>query len=248
MMQLIISAVRLQRPMARTSVGELEADTVALYHAETSLSNSFTLVVSRNAAGPKDPAPPLKVSVDISTLEGSNYRILGFARLGVPVDGSSGADAIHLKSLLMAGDRLSYRLDSTLETVDNAEQTASRIASETGFGEDEVMQIAMAVREAAVNAVLHGNAYDPEKKVELEFERTGQDLVITIRDQGKGFDQKKIADPLAAENLLKTSGRGIFLIRSFMDDVQINPSQAGTEIKLVKHVHGTAGGGKEASQ
>ena len=148
----------------------------------------------------------------------------------------------------MAGDRFSYRLDSTLETVDNAEQTASRIASESGFGDEEVMQIAMAVREAAVNAVLHGNAYDPEKKVELEFERTKGALVIFIRDQGKGMDLTKIPDPLAPENLLKTSGRGIFLIRSFMDEVEIRPSHAGTEVKLVKHVHGPAGGGKEDSQ
>ncbi len=148
----------------------------------------------------------------------------------------------------MSGDRLSYKLDSTLETVDNAEQTATRIASESGFGEDEVMQIAMAVREAAVNAVLHGNAYDPEKKVELEFVRTKGDLVIFVRDQGKGLDLAKVPDPLAPENLLKTSGRGIFLIRSFMDDVQITPSQAGTEFKLTKHVHGATEGGKEASQ
>jgi serine/threonine-protein kinase RsbW len=148
----------------------------------------------------------------------------------------------------MAGDRFSYKLDSTLETVDNAEQTATRIASESGFGEDEVMQIAMAVREAAVNAVLHGNAYDPEKKVELEFERTKDDLIIIIRDQGKGMDMARVPDPLAPENLLKTSGRGIFLIRSFMDDVQITPSQAGTEIKLIKHVPGATEGAKEASQ
>jgi len=148
----------------------------------------------------------------------------------------------------MSGDRFSYKLDSTLETVDNAEQTASRIASESGFSEDEVMQIAMAVREAAVNAVLHGNAYDPAKKVELEFVRTNKDLVIFIRDEGKGLDLAKVPDPLAPENLLKTSGRGIFLIRSFMDDVQITPSQAGTEFKLTKHVHGATEGGKEASQ
>ena len=155
---------------------------------------------------------------------------------------------ISLKPLLMAGDRFSYRLDSTLETVDNAEQTASRIASESGFGEEEVMQIAMAVREAAVNAVLHGNAYDPDKKVELEFERTQAALVIVIRDQGKGMDLSKIPDPLAPENLLKTSGRGIFLIRSFMDEVEIHPSHTGTEVKLVKHVHGPAEGGKEDLQ
>src|SRR6266700_7015406 len=125
----------------------------------------------------------------------------------------------------MSGDRFSYKLDSTLETVDNAEQTASRIASESGFDEDEVTRIAMAVREAAVNAVLHGNAYDPRKKVTLAFERTPGDLVITIRDQGKGLDISKIPDPLAPDNLLKTSGRGIFLIRSFMDVVEIHPSQ-----------------------
>ena len=65
--------------------------------------------------------------------------------------------------------RVSYTLDSTLETVDNAEQTASRIAAESGFDEDEVMQISMAVREAAVNAVLHGNAYDPVKKSQVGF-------------------------------------------------------------------------------
>jgi serine/threonine-protein kinase RsbW len=148
----------------------------------------------------------------------------------------------------MTPERRSYTLDSTLETVDSAEQAATKIASEAGFGEDEVMQIAMAVREAAVNAVLHGNAYDPEKKVELNFERTDRDLVITIKDQGKGLDLGKIPDPLAPENLLKTSGRGIFLIRSFMDVVEIHPSKTGTEIKLIKHVHGPAVDGKEASQ
>jgi serine/threonine-protein kinase RsbW len=148
----------------------------------------------------------------------------------------------------MTEQRVSYTLDSTLETVNSAEETASKIASEAGFDEEEVMKIGMAVREAAVNAVLHGNAYDPGKKVIVNFERNTQDLVITIRDQGKGLDLSKIPDPLAPENLLKTSGRGIFLIRSFMDEVEINPSQTGTEIKLIKHVHGAAAGGKEASQ
>ena len=148
----------------------------------------------------------------------------------------------------MTEHRVSYTLDSTLETVDSAEQTASRVAADAGFDEEEVMRIAMAVREAAVNAVLHGNAYDPGKKVTLDFEETGHDLVITIRDQGKGLDLDKIPDPLAPENLLKTSGRGIFLIRSFMDEVEINPSTSGTEIKLIKHVQGPAADGKEASQ
>lgn len=148
----------------------------------------------------------------------------------------------------MTKQKVSYTMDSTLETVDSAEQTASRIAADAGFGEDEVMQISMAVREAAINAVLHGNAYDPKKKVGLDFEKTAENLVITVRDQGQGLDLETIPNPLAPENLLKSSGRGIFLMRSFMDEVEIHPSQAGTEIKLVKHVHGKSEGGEEASQ
>ena len=143
---------------------------------------------------------------------------------------------------------VSYTLDSTLDTVDHAEEQATRIATELGFAEDEVMQISMAVREGAVNAVLHGNAYAPDKKVILAFERTGEDLVITIRDQGKGIDLGTIPNPLAPENLLKTSGRGIFLMRSFMDVVEIRPSPTGTEVKLIKHVRGSSAGGKEGSQ
>jgi serine/threonine-protein kinase RsbW len=150
--------------------------------------------------------------------------------------------------MAMTEHRVSYTLDSTLETVDSAEEKATRIATDLGFGEDEIMQISMAVREGAVNAVLHGNAYDPDKKVTLAFEQTDEELVITIRDQGKGLDLAKITNPLEPENLLKTSGRGIFLMRSFMDVVEIRPSQTGTELKLIKHVHGTGAGGKEASQ
>src|SRR5947209_11424706 len=137
----------------------------------------------------------------------------------------------------MTEHRVSYTLDSTLETVDSAEQAAGKVATEAGFDEDEVMRISMAVREAAVNAVLHVNAYDPGKKVSLVLERTAVDLVITIRDQGKGLDMSKIPDPLAPENLLKTSGRGIFLIRSFMDEVQIHPRseerRVGKELRSV---------------
>jgi serine/threonine-protein kinase RsbW len=148
----------------------------------------------------------------------------------------------------MQRNSVSYTLDSTLETVNSAEETASRMATEAGFDDEDVMKISMAVREAAVNAVLHGNAYDPNKKVTLAFERTSRDLVIIIRDQGTGLDASKIPDPLAPENLMKTSGRGIFLIRSFMDVVEIHPSQSGTEFRMIKHVRGKTADSKEASQ
>jgi len=150
--------------------------------------------------------------------------------------------------MAMTEQRVSYTLDSSLETIDSAEEKATRIAADLGFDDDEVLQISMAVREGAVNAVLHGNSYASDKKVTLAFEHTGDSLVITIRDQGKGMDLSKIPNPLAPENLLKTSGRGIFLMRSFMDVVEIRPSQTGTELKLIKHVHGPTADGKEASQ
>jgi serine/threonine-protein kinase RsbW len=141
----------------------------------------------------------------------------------------------------MTAKQVSYTLDSTLETVNSAEERATRFATQAGFGEDEVMSIGMAVREAAVNAVLHGNAYDPAKKVTLTLESNSKNLVILLRDQGKGLDLACIPDPLAPENLLKQSGRGIFLMRSLMDEVEISPSRTGTEVKLVKYIPAQTG-------
>lgn len=148
----------------------------------------------------------------------------------------------------MAAMRVSYRLDSTLESVNQAEEAATKVAEQAGFDEEQVARISMAVREAAVNAVLHGNAYDPGKKVELGFENTDEKLIITVRDEGKGLDPSTLPDPLAPENLLKQSGRGIFLIRAFMDEVRIRSLEPGTEITMIKHVHGPEAEGKEESQ
>jgi len=148
----------------------------------------------------------------------------------------------------MMAMRVSYRLESTLESVNQAEEVATHIASKAGFDEDEVARISMAVREAAVNAVLHGNAYDPNKKVTVGFENTDGTLVITVSDEGKGLDLANVPDPLAPENLLKQSGRGIFLIRSFMDEVRIRSLEPGTEITMIKHVQGQPAEGKEESK
>ena len=135
----------------------------------------------------------------------------------------------------MTEQRVSYTLDSTLETVDSAEQAASRIATEAGFDDDEVMRIAMAVREAAVNAVLHGNSYDTSKHIVASFETTSDSLIIRIADQGPGLDPDKVPDPLAPENILRGSGRGIFLIKAFMDEVNFRQLHPGTELTLIKH-------------
>jgi serine/threonine-protein kinase RsbW len=131
--------------------------------------------------------------------------------------------------------RISFTLDSSLDSVNKIEQTAEQYATRAGFDEDIIPHIAMAVREAAVNAVLHGNAYDPHKHITAAFETTSDDLVIRITDQGPGLDPDTLPDPLAPENILRGSGRGIFLIRAFMDEVHFRQLHPGTELTLIKH-------------
>jgi serine/threonine-protein kinase RsbW len=140
----------------------------------------------------------------------------------------------HLKES-QAG-RITYTLESSLDSVNRIEQMAEEMAKKAGIDEDDLFKITMAVREAAVNAVLHGNSYDPQKHVTASFENTGADLIISISDQGVGLDPATLPDPLAPENLLRGSGRGIFLIRSFMDEVHFKLLNPGTELTLVKHL------------
>jgi serine/threonine-protein kinase RsbW len=127
-------------------------------------------------------------------------------------------------------------LDSTLESVDSAEELAVGMAQRAGFDEDELMRIGMAVRESMVNAVVHGNRYNASKKVRVSVTHTGERFTVRIADQGEGFDFENLPDPLAPENLMRTSGRGIFLIRSFMDEFQMRHLEpGGTEVTLVKY-------------
>jgi serine/threonine-protein kinase RsbW len=139
-------------------------------------------------------------------------------------------------------------MESSLESVNKAEAMSDQLAEQAGFDEDTRGGITMAVREAMINAVLHGNAYDPAKRVNLTFEQTGDALVITIADQGKGLNPDKVPDPLAEENLMKQSGRGIFLIRAFMDEVRFRKLDPGTEITLIKRLQHKDLGRQEASK
>jgi serine/threonine-protein kinase RsbW len=148
----------------------------------------------------------------------------------------------------MNATRVSYTLESSLESVNKAEQAARDLAVKAGFDEEETDRIAMSVREATVNAVLHGNQYDPKKRVTVAFEVTPESLSVSVRDEGKGLDPGSVPDPLAPENLLKQSGRGIFLIRAFMDEVRFRSMDPGTEITLIKRVRGNDPDGKEASK
>jgi len=93
------------------------------------------------------------------------------------------------------------------------------------------------VREAAVNAVVHGNRYNARKKIHLAVSRTADRLTISIGDEGEGFQMNEIPDPLASENLLRQSGRGLLLIRAFVDEFELRPRQPrGSEVRLVKYL------------
>ena len=128
-------------------------------------------------------------------------------------------------------------LDSTLESVDKAERVALDLARESGFGDEDLDRIGMSVRECMVNAVVHGNRYNAHKKVQLSLSRTPERFTVRIADQGEGFNPDELPDPLSGDNLLRHSGRGIFLMKAFMDDLQVRSlGPAGTEVTLVKNV------------
>ena len=127
-------------------------------------------------------------------------------------------------------------LDSTLDSVDSAEALALDVAQRAGFDDDDLMKIGMAVRESMVNAVVHGNRYNANKKVRFTVTHHHERFTVRIADEGEGFDVESLPDPLAPENLMRTSGRGIFLIRSFMDEFDIRRHEkGGMEVTLVKY-------------
>jgi serine/threonine-protein kinase RsbW len=128
-------------------------------------------------------------------------------------------------------------LDSTLDSVEVAETAVLRDAEAIGFGEDELHQLGMAVRESMVNAVVHGNRYNARKKVHVSITKGHDRLTVVIADEGEGFDLSLLPDPLAEENLLRQSGRGLLLIQAFVDEFQVRRSQpSGTEVRMVKYL------------
>ena len=130
---------------------------------------------------------------------------------------------------------------STFEMLDFVQVVSDHLARGIGLDDDSLHWVSVAIRESVINAIKHGNRNDTDKRVFVEFETATRadvpELAIRIRDQGEGFDPEQVANPLDPENLLKSSGRGIFLIRSFMDDVQLRRApEGGMEIRMVKKV------------
>jgi serine/threonine-protein kinase RsbW len=128
-------------------------------------------------------------------------------------------------------------ISSALDNLDLIEILTDCITGFMNFDEDSAHQVGMSVRESVTNAIPHGNKLDLNKRVHICFEMEADRLSITVRDQGNGFKADKIPNPLDSENLLKPSGRGIFYMRTFMDEVEFRSlPQGGTEVFMVKVV------------
>jgi serine/threonine-protein kinase RsbW len=129
---------------------------------------------------------------------------------------------------------------SAFDMLDFVQVVSDHIGRDIGLDEDGVHWVGVAIRESVINAIKHGNRNDATKRVFVEFETApapDPELMIRVRDQGDGFDPDTIANPLAAENVLKPSGRGIFLIRNFMDDVRVQRApEGGMEVRMTKRV------------
>lgn len=132
---------------------------------------------------------------------------------------------------------LEITLATEVESVNLAEEMCLRVAEAAGFGEDDCYRIGMSVREGVINAFHYGNEERPEKKIHLALDLTPDKMIIHVLDEGKGFDLSDVPDPLAEENLLSTSGRGIFLMRAFMDEFAVVPGRTGgAEIIMSKRL------------
>jgi serine/threonine-protein kinase RsbW len=141
--------------------------------------------------------------------------------------------------MLTRGGTVRLQIHSNFDMVDFVQVLSDRIGQLAGLDEDAVHWIGVAVRESVINAIKHGNREDYRKLVTVEFTfrpvENPSELLVRVLDEGQGFDADAIADPLAPENILKSSGRGIFFMRSFMDDVTLQRrSEGGMEVRMRK--------------
>ena len=135
----------------------------------------------------------------------------------------------------MTQEKKEITLPSRLESVEKAAIEADDFAKQSGFDDNALYAIDMAVRESVANAVKHGNLLDESKQVELTFINQARGLEITVRDFGTGFAVEDIPDPTNPENLLKATGRGILFMRNFMEEVEwFRHPGGGTVVKMSK--------------
>lgn len=139
-----------------------------------------------------------------------------------------------MKKPTIAGDTI--KIPSSQEYLTDVDVFIEGILRGYGADESFIADVAISVSELVNNAINHGNKSSEAKTVSVTIKRNGKSVSITILDEGEGFDPAKIEDPLADENLLKEAGRGIFIVRSLMDGVEINQQNGGTAITITKSI------------
>ena len=129
------------------------------------------------------------------------------------------------------------QIRSSFDMLDYVQLVSDELGHMAGLDDDAVCWVSVAVREGVINAIKHGNRENAEKTVTVEFSFSPTEIVVRVVDQGEGFEPEEVANPLAPENLLKSSGRGIFFMRSFMDDVTLQRApEGGMEVRMVKKI------------
>jgi serine/threonine-protein kinase RsbW len=145
---------------------------------------------------------------------------------------------------MTGSDARTVRLDiaSRIEMIDMVQTVLQHLAELQGFDQDATHYMSVAVRESVVNAMKHGNGMDEDRRVRVDLVLQPRALEVRVQDEGRGFDPDSVPSPVAEENLLKAYGRGIFFMRSFMDEVSFAfPARGGTKVTMLKRVAATAG-------
>jgi serine/threonine-protein kinase RsbW len=143
------------------------------------------------------------------------------------------------------GRKVKLRLWSRISYVDLVHEIAESLARDARFSKNAALNIGLAVREAVINAMKHGNSMDAAKTVEIEFEQLDDLFRVRVKDEGTGFDWDQTIDPSAKENLFRTSGRGIFFMKHFVDRVAfLRRRGRGTEVVLEKKLDLAGGAGR----
>ncbi len=123
-------------------------------------------------------------------------------------------------------------LRSTPRSIRRVETFLARINAGVGLDEIQMHKVMVSLTEAVNNAIMHGNKADVEKKVKVQCEVLPGWLLFVIEDQGRGFKMEHVKNPLKEENLMRESGRGIFLMRTLMDKVEFDVTPQGTQVRL----------------
>lgn len=142
---------------------------------------------------------------------------------------------------MAAANTVHLDFHSSVDMLDFVQVVSDHIGRRVGLDDEALHWVGIAVRESVINAIKHGNANDAQKRVHVDFtalDGAAPGLAIRVRDEGPGFDPDELSDCCASENLLKASGRGIFLIRSFMDELVLQRApEGGMEVRMVKRLH-----------